>query len=131
MIEIYELAEKIYRESVFLKRQKSTSLTWKRNRERWRSGIAQMRKNVADMGDMLDYSYSDEYFELIDEMLDILGACETCLREKAYGYKGNCTNYMQAFHNMPRAFFSQENRMRISVWEARRYASFWLEHGGR
>ncbi len=131
MIEIYALAEKIYKDAVFLKRQKSTSLTWKRTRERWLAAIAEMRENVVKMGEMLDYSYSDEYFELIDEMLDILSACEMFLREKTYGYKGICTNYMQAFHNMPRAFFSPEDRMHISVYEARKYAGFWLGRGGR
>ena len=131
MIEIYELAEKIYRDAVFLKGQKSTSLTWKKTRERWLATLAEMRKNVAEMGEMLDYSYSDEHFDLIDEMTDILSACEVCLREKTYGYKGICTNYMQAFHNMPRAFFPIENRMHITVYEARKYASFWLDHGAR
>ena len=131
MIEIYTLAEKIYKDAVFLKGQKSTSLTWKRTRERWLDTIAEMRKNVAEMGERLDYSYSEEYFELIDEMSNILNACETFLREKTYGYKGICTNYMQALHNMPRAFFSPEDRMHISVYEARKYASFWLEHGAR
>ena len=131
MIEIYELAEKIYKEAVFLKREKSTSLMWKRTRERWLATLAEMRENVAEMGYMLDYSYSDEYFELVDEMADVLCACETALRGKTYGYKGICTNYMQAFHNMPRAFFSLESPMHISVYEARRYARFWLDHGAR
>ena len=131
MIEIYTLAEKIYKDAVFLKRQKSTLLMWKNTREKWLSTIAEMRKNVADMGEKLDYSYSDEYFELIDEMINILNACEMLLREKTYGYKGICTNYMQAFYNMPRAFFSPEDRMNISVYEARKYADFWLGHGAR
>ena len=86
MIEIYELAEKIYKEAVFLKREKSTSLMWKRTRERWLATLAEMRENVAEMGYMLDYSYSDEYFELVDEMADILCACETALRGKPGGY---------------------------------------------
>ena len=131
MIEIYDLAEKIYKEAVFLKGQKSTSLTWKLNRERWLSVLAEMRKNVFEMGEMLDYSYSEEHFALIDEMNGILCACERCLREKTYRYKVHSSMYMQAFHNLPRAFFSPENRMHITVSEARKYAEFWLGLGAR
>ena len=131
MTEVYNLAEKIYNDAVLLKGQKSTSLTWKYNREKWLNDIAGIRENVAKMGEILDYSYSEEYFELIEEMMYILNSCELCLREKIYGYKGICTNYMQAFHNMPRAFFPIENRMHITVYEAQKYASFWLDHGAR
>ena len=131
MTEIYNLAEKIYKDAIFLKGQKSTSLTWKRTRERWISALAEMRENVVKMGEMLDYSYSEEYFELIEEMKSILDACEMSLYEKSYIYRAQSTNYMQAFHNLPKAFFPPENRMRISVAEAREYARFWLEHGAR
>jgi hypothetical protein len=131
MTEVYNLAEKIYNDAVLLKGQKSTSLTWKYNREKWLAAIAEMRESVVRMGEILDYSYSDEHFELIEEMKDILCACEKGLREKTYRYKAQSTNYMQAFHNLPRAFFALEDNMRISVYEARKYASFWLDHGRR
>ena len=131
MTEIYALAEKIYKDAVILKGQKSTSLTWKLNRERWLATIAKMRKTLFEMGEMLDYSYSEDHFALIDEMNGILCACERCLREKTYRYKARITNYMQAFHNLPRAFFAPENNMHITVAEARRYAAFWLSHGTR
>ena len=129
MIEIYELAEKIYKDAVFLKRQKSNLLTWKKTRERWLSAIAEMRENTRSMEEMLDYSYSEEHFALIREMQEILDSCENELREKTYGYKSRSCMYMQAFHNLPRAFFSPENRMCITVAEARKYADFWLSHG--
>ena len=131
MTEVYALAEKIYNDAVLLKRQKSTVLTWKRTREKWLSSLAEMRENVLRLEELLDYSYSEEYFELIGEMKHILYACETELREKAYGYRSQSTNYMQAFHNLPRAIFSPENRMHISVKEARKYADFWLGQGLR
>ena len=83
------------------------------------------------MGEMLDYSYSEEYFALIDEMIDLLDACERGLREKKYGYKARSTNYMQAFHNLARAFLPPENPMRASIGEAREYAHFWLGQGLR
>ena len=131
MIEIYDLAEKIYNAAVFLKEQKSTTLVWRKNREKWLSAIAEIRENVIKLEDILDYSYSDEHFELIEYMLFILDSCETDIRTKSYRYKAKSTNYMQAFHNLPRAFFAPENRMHITVYEARKYASFWLDHGAR
>ncbi len=131
MTEVYNLAEKIYNDAVLLKGHKSTSLTWKYNREKWLAAIAEMRESVVRMGEILDYSYSDEHFELIEEMKDILCACEKGLREKTYRYKAQSTNYMQAFHNLPRAFFPIENRMHITVYEARKYADFWLRRIAR
>ena len=131
MTEIYALAEKIYNDAVLLKGQKSTVLKWRRMREKWLYSLAEMRENVAVMGEMLDYSYSEEYFALIDEMIDLLDACERGLREKKYGYKARSTNYMQAFHNLARAFLPPENPMRASIGEAREYAHFWLGQGLR
>ncbi len=131
MIKIYNLAEKIYNSSLFLKGQKSTSLVRKANREKWLEVIAEMYADVTELGEILDYSYSEEYFELIEEMKEILYACESCLRGNLYRYEALSVNYMQAFHNLPRAFFSPENDRYISVAEARKYAAFWLENGVR
>jgi len=131
MIEIYALAEKLYKDSVFLKGQKSTSLTWKKNREKWLSILSEMRESVRKMTDIIDYSYSDEYFELLEEMELIIDACENGLRRKSGFYKSQSSNYMHAFHNLPRAFLAPENRMRITVSQAREYADFWLRHSKR
>ena len=76
MIEIYCLAKKLYKDAVFLKGQKSASLTWKVNREKWLDAIAEMHESVVRMGELLDYSYSEEHFDLIEEMKGILCACE-------------------------------------------------------
>jgi hypothetical protein len=126
MTEIYALAEKLYNDSVALKGQKCTSLIWRKNREKWLASIAEMRENVYALEELLDYSYSEEYFELIEFMKSILNDCERGLREKPYRYKAKSTNYMQAFHNLPRAFFAPENMMQTSVSEAIEYANFWL-----
>ena len=126
MIEIYTLAEKIYGASGALKSQKSSSLIWKKNREKWFEELEKLRTDVFELEEILDYSYSEEHFGLIKDMKDIIDACEEVLRQKRYGYKAKCTNYMQAFHSLPRAFFSPENYKCASVTEARGYAEFWL-----
>lgn len=126
MIEIYDLAEKIYSEAVSLKGQKCTTLVWRKNREKWLSSIAEIRENLFALEELLDYSYSEEYFGLIEFMKSILNDCERGLREKTYRYKAKSTNYMQAFHNLPRAFFSPENVMQTSAAEAIEHAEFWL-----
>ena len=128
MTEVYALAEKMYSDSILLKGQKSSSLTWKKNREMWLIKLSELRENVRKTEEIMDYSYSEEYFVLLHDMEAIVNACENTLCQKRYGYKGQCVNYMQAFHNLPRAFLSPENRMRITVEKAREYADFWLRH---
>lgn len=126
MIEIYTLAEKIYGASGALKSQKSSSLIWKKNREKWFEECEKLRTDIFELEEILDYSYSEEYFVLIGDMKDIINACEESLRQKRYGYKAKCMNYMQAFHNLARVFLSPEDYKYANIAEARRCAEFWL-----
>ena len=131
MNEVHALAEKLYSNSICLKRQKSSSLMWKKNREKWDAMLAEMLADISEMANLWDNSYSYEYLDLLEEMEEILKACQSALLWQEHGYKEQCSIYMQAFHNLPRAFLPPENRMRISVAEAREYADFWLEYGSR
>ena len=131
MTEVYALAEKIYNDAIFLKGQKSTSLIWRRNREKWLCALDEMIRDIDALNEILDYSYSEEYWVLLSEMKALAETCKNCLLERADRYMARCVNYMQAFHNLPRAFFAPENLMRISIEEAREYAEFWLRHLAR
>ncbi|MBQ9746551.1 MAG: hypothetical protein IJW21_06980 [Clostridia bacterium] len=131
MERIHGLAERLYGKAVYLKSQKSSSLARKKHREEWLFVISDMLADLREMADLWDNSFSYEYLDLIEEMEGILKACEACLCAKNPGYKAQSGNYMHAFHNLPRAFLPPENRMRISVAEAREYAAFWLERGAR
>ena len=128
MNEIQALAEKIYVTSLYLKGQKSTYFIWKKNHEKWLSLLGEMYEAVCRMEEFWDNFYSYEYWDLLDEMKKIIMDCDEVLRQRRYGYKVKCIIYMQAFHNLARAFLPPENRMRVSMGEAREYAGFWLRH---
>ena len=81
------------------------------------------------MADLWDNSFSYEYLDLIEEMEEMLKACEECILRKVPRYKEKSGIYIQAFHNLPRAFLPLESRMKISAAEAREYADFWLRKG--
>lgn len=126
MKRIHAIAENLYRKAVFLKMQESATLARRKSREQWFAVIADMRADLREMADLWDNSFSYEYLDLIEEMEGLLKSCASCLTAKYPGYKARCGKYMQAFHNLPRAFLSLDNRMHISVAEARGYAGFWL-----
>ncbi len=70
---------------------------------------------------------SPEYDDLLSEMRQMVLSCMNLITSKPKGYRRNVLLHIQAFHNLPRAFLSVTDRRKITISEAREYASFYLK----
>ncbi len=74
-----------------------------------------------------DANYSVEYEELLFQMQLILSECVNCVIQKREGYINAVSQYIKAFHNLPRAFLSITDRSKISPNDAIEYSKLYLK----
>ena len=70
---------------------------------------------------------SAEYEDVIFQMQWILSNCINCVVKKKKGYILTVSKYIKAFHNFPRAFLSQEDKLKISPSDAIKYSKSYLK----
>lgn len=126
---ISQLAEEIYIKSVQLKKYTSEMLLLKKNRLALKSEIIGLQSATSKLALELrnNQNYSNDYFELVLFMNKILAEClvYSTLRNKSN--RETVKRYIWGFHNLPRAFFSLENPMKISPNEAMEYYKPYLK----
>lgn len=62
--------------------------------------------------------YSNEHYDLLFIMSGVLNSCVYALTSQYKNYEKAVERMILAFHNLPRAFLSSENKMKISVKDA-------------
>lgn len=71
--------------------------------------------------------YTDEYYEVLFQMHWILSDCINIARQKRKGYILTISKYIKAFHNLPRAFLSLNDKLKISPTDALEYSKPYLK----
>ncbi len=126
---ISQLAEELYNKSIQLKKYNSGNLLFKKNR----SALEKQIYELKDMTEKITFAlrnnpnYSDQYFELALFMSNSLSECLVFLHSKGKGNRETVQRYIWGFHNLPRAFFSLNNRMRVSPEVAMEYYKPYLK----
>ena len=126
---ISKLSQEIYEKSIQLKNYDERKLLLKRNRLTLLNELYQLQ----NMTDILlsslhsDSSFSYNYIELAIFMKTSLAECIVYLTSKGKNYRTTVKRYIWGFHNLPRAFFSLNNRMRVSPEVAMEYYKSYLK----
>ena len=71
--------------------------------------------------------FSTSYEKILFQMQEILYACISELTHRKKGYPERTTLYLMGFHNLPRAFLSVTDRLKISPNEAIEYSAPYLK----
>ena len=86
-------------------------------------------ETIQDMYEAVAYSdFSSKYSDLIFEMQSILSLCLQELKGQSKGYSDRVKKYLLGFHNLPRAFLSIEDKLRIHPNDAHEYSKFYLDN---
>ena len=120
---ISKLAEDIYAKSILLKKYNVKRLLLKRNRIKLLSELNEIQALIDSLLACLqnNSSFSSSYIELATFMQNSLLECIHFLTSKNCNYRQTVCCYIWGFHNLPRAFFSVENSMRVSPDKAMAY----------
>lgn len=126
---ISQFAEELYNKSIQLKKYNSRNLLFKKNRLLLEKQINELKDLTEKITSTLrnNPNYSNKYFELASFMSNSLSECLVFLHSKGKGNRETVQRYIWGFHNLPRAFFSLNNRMRISPEEALKYYKPYLK----
>lgn len=126
---INKLAEEIYEKSLMLKRIGTDDLLLKSKRIQAIDILSDIKSLVSSL--LLELkdntSFSDEYFRLALLMYESVFESVVILSKKEKDYKMTAIKYIHGFHNLPRAFMSAENRLRISAGDAMNYYSQYIK----
>ncbi len=122
---VTELAEKMYTDSIRLKRYDSRKIQWFWHRAALKKDLHRMKVQVDVLIDRLrlEQTHADSYEELARYMRQIL---EECIRQLDSGDRSRYESVRRmvwGFHNLPRAFLSATDRMKISAKTAMDYFS--------
>ena len=120
-----DLAEKMYTDSIRLKRYDIRKMQWFWHRTALKKDLRRMTAQVEELIDQLrqEKTHSAKYEELALYMRQIL---DECLRQLTSGDRScyECVRRMVwGFHNLPRAFLPMQNTMQISAETAMDYFS--------
>ena len=126
---ISQLSEELYNKSIQLKKYNSKNLLFKKNRLSLEKQIYELKDITEKIVFALrnDFNYSNNYFELALFMSNTLSECIVFLNSKGKGSREAVQRYVWGFHNLPRAFFSLNNCMRISPEKAVEYDKPYLK----
>ena len=126
---ISQFAEELYNKSIQLKKYNSGNLLFKKNRLLLEKQIGELKAITENIISAIrnNPNYSNKYFELALFMNHSLSECLIFLHSKEKGNRETVQRYIWGFHNLPRAFFSLNNRMRISPEEALEYYKPYLK----
>ena len=120
---ISNLAEEIYANSIQLKKYDSRKLLFKKNRLALEKELYQIQTQINELISLLkdNPNYSVKYIELATFMSNQTTECISFLTAKGKAYRQTVSRYVWEFHNLPRAFLSSGNSMRISPDDALKY----------
>ena len=126
---IANLAEKLYTNSIQLKKYDSGKLLFKKNRLVLEKELYQIQSQVNDIIILIKDNphYSVEYIKLATFMSDQITECILFLTTKGRAYRETVSRYIWGFHNLPRAFLSSSNSMCISPDDALEYYKPYLK----
>ncbi len=71
--------------------------------------------------------FCDEYDKVLFQMHSILSNCINSTMQKRKGYIHTIGSYIKAFHNLPRAFLSLSDKLKISPTDAIEYSKPYLK----
>jgi hypothetical protein len=120
-----DLAEKMYTDAIRLKRYNSNKIQWFWHRAALKKDLRRMTAQVDQLIDQLRQAqtHSAEYTELALYMSEILDQCIRKLDSGDRTCYESVRRMVWGFHNLPRAFLSMQNTMRISAKTAMDYFS--------
>ena len=126
---IANLAEKLYTNSIQLKKYDSRKLLFKKNRLVLEKELYQIQSQVNEIIILIKDNphYSVEYIKLATFMSDQITECILFFTTKGRAYRETVSRYIWGFHNLPRAFLSLNNSMRISSDDALKYYKSYLK----
>lgn len=126
---IPNLAEELYTNSIQLKKYDSRKLLFKKNRLVLEKELYQIQSQVNEITILIkdNPDYSVEYIKLATFMSDQITECILFLTTKGRAYRETVSRYIWGFHNLPRAFLSLNNSMRISSDDALKYYKSYLK----
>ena len=126
---IANLAEELYTNSIQLKKYDSRKLLFKKNRLVLEKELYQIQSQVNEIIILIrdNPDYSVEYIKLATFMSDQITECILFLTTKGRAYRETVSRYVWGFHNLPRAFLSLNNSMRISSDDALKYYKSYLK----
>ena len=126
---IANLAEELYTNSIQLKKYDSRKLLFKKNRLVLEKELHQIQSQVNEIIILIkgNPDYSVEYIKLATFMSNQIAECILFLTTKGRAYRETVSRYIWGFHNLPRAFLSSSNSMRISTDDALEYYKPYLK----
>lgn len=126
---IADLAEKLYANSIQLKKYDSRKLLFSKNRLALEKELYQIQSQVNEIIILLkdNPNYSVKYIKLATFMSNQITECILFLTTKGKAYRKTVSRYVWGFHNLPRAFLSSGNSMRISTDDALEYYKPYLK----
>lgn len=126
---IANFAEEIYTLSIQLKKYDNKKLMLRKNRLTLEKELYKIQAQVNKIICLLNnnQNYSIEYMKLATFMSNQITECILLLTTKSKNYKNTVSRYVWGYHNLPRAFLSLNNPMRISPTEAMEYYKPYLK----
>ncbi len=126
---ISKFAEEIYAKSIQLKKYNIRDLLFKKNRLALEKELYEIQEKSEVILHKLygNTDYSVEYYELALFMSKTLTECILFLTSKSKNYRNTVARYIWGFHNLPRAFLSAENSMKITPDQAMTYYKPYLK----
>ena len=126
---IADLAEKLYANSIQLKKYDSRKLLFSKNRLALEKELYQIQSQVNEIIILLkdNPNYSVKHIKLATFMSNQITECILFLTTKGKAYRKTVSRYVWGFHNLPRAFLSSSNSMRISTDDALEYYKPYLK----
>ena len=126
---IADLAEELYSISIQLKKYDGRKLLFNKNRLALEKVLYQIQSQVNEIIILLkdNPNYSVEYIKLATFMSNQITECILFLTTKGKAYRKTVSRYVWGFHNLPRAFLSSSNSMRISPDDALEYYKPYLK----
>jgi len=126
---ISSLAEKIYARSVHLKKYDIKSMLSKRNRLSLKTELHEIQEiNETLLRELYcNTEYSLAHFDLALFMNKILVECIFSLESRKKNYRQTVISYIWGFHNLPRAFLSADDPMRVTPSQAIEYCRPYLK----
>lgn len=126
---IADLAEKLYANSIQLKKYDSRKLLFSKNRLALEKELYQIQSQVNEIIILLkdNPNYSVKHIKLVTFMSNQITECILFLTTKGKTYRKTVSRYVWGFHNLPRAFLSPSNSMYISPDDAFEYYKPYLK----
>lgn len=126
---VANLAEALYAKSIQLKKYDSRKLLFNKNRLALEKELYQIQSQVNEIIILLkdNPNYSVEHIKLATFMGNQITECILFLTTKGKAYRKTVSRYVWGFHNLPRAFLSSGNSMRISPDDALEYYKPYLK----